>query len=365
MAVPFTIDYVELYVPMAKPLAYWHVEALGFTVEAYKGMETGHPGIASYLLGSGNIRLVLTSAYPTLLRQKEDEILHFIHNYYAGVKRIVLRTQNVQQVFAEALVKGAIPVRFPVKQEDENGMIEQAAIRLYDHAEIVFLDREHYNGVFLPGYTSPTPVQKDAGPLFTDIDHIASELRMNEISFWTNYLQSAIGTRLIQQITRSADNKTGLLLNINQLPGKTLTMVMAEPESAEARSKVQQNIDNYGPGIHHLAFDTDDILSTVKALKEHHVELVNFPPSYYELLRADPGLSGFDINELEKNGILLDKEGDSYLLQKFIKPFGDRPFFIYEIVQRINGYNGFALKNINVLKKAEEMELMRMATELN
>jgi 4-hydroxyphenylpyruvate dioxygenase len=65
-----------------------------------------------------------------------------------------------------------------------------------------------------------------------------------------------------------------------------------------------------------------------------------------------------DIDNLEKYGILIDKEGDTYLLQKFIKPISERPFFLYEIVQRVNGYNGFALKNINVLKKAEEMQIM-------
>ena len=58
------IDYIEQYLPMAKPVAYWHAQALGFTIEAYKGVENGHPGISSYLLSSNDIRIVLTSAYP-------------------------------------------------------------------------------------------------------------------------------------------------------------------------------------------------------------------------------------------------------------------------------------------------------------
>ncbi|HYD22491.1 MAG TPA: 4-hydroxyphenylpyruvate dioxygenase, partial [Flavipsychrobacter sp.] len=81
---------------------------------------------------------------------------------------------------------------------------------------------------------------------------------------------------------------------------------------------------------------------------------------YYDLLRSNDDMKDLDIDALQECGILVDKEDDTYLLQKFIKPISDRPFFIYEIVQRTNGYNGFALKNINVLKKAEEMEVMKL-----
>lgn len=355
----YSIEYVEQYVPMAKPLAYWHVQALGFRVDAFKGIENGYPGIASYLLSSGDIRIVLTSAYPTHKSRHGNEILDFIREGYAGVKRIALRTPSVKDSFDNALSKGAIPIKFPTVHSDENGQVEEASIRLYDNNEIVFMDRSRYSGVFLPGYRKSGGGDEAGAPLFDRIDHIASELRMNQIAYWTDYLEGAIGTRLVQQIADTPDNKTGMLLNINQTVDKGLTLVMAEPSGVSGKSKVQENIDNYGPGIHHLAFSTSDIIATVRELKAQKVELVSFPGSYYELLRADEELRHFDIDELEANGILLDKEDDSCLLQKFVKPYGDRPFFIYEIVQRVNGYSGFALKNINVLKKAEEIELMK------
>src|SRR5688572_8887197 len=162
----FTPDHIELYVPMAKPLAYWHVQALGFSIVAYKGIENGHPGISSYVLQSNNIRLVLTSAYPSFGMKREDEILSFIHTHYSGVKRLVLTTTDVSATFAQALSHGAIPVRFPRRQSDDNGYIEEAAIRLYDHSEIVFLDRENYSGVFKPGYGEPETTLVNAEPLF-------------------------------------------------------------------------------------------------------------------------------------------------------------------------------------------------------
>ncbi len=148
-------------------------------------------------------------------------------------------------------------------------------------------------------------------------------------------------------------------MNINQSKDKKLTLVMAGLESYLNTSKVQQNIDNFGPGIHHIAFATNDLVTAIDELEARGVEFVKFPAAYYDLLRTNEDFKDFDIDKIQRSGILADKEGDTYLFQKFIKPISDRPFFLYELVQRVNGYNGFALKNINVLKKAEELEIMK------
>jgi 4-hydroxyphenylpyruvate dioxygenase len=149
-----------------------------------------------------------------------------------------------------------------------------------------------------------------------------------------------------------------MILNINQSFDKNLTLVISEASEYSQASRVQRNINTYGPGIHHLAFATRDLVETTRTLVDRGIDFVTFPSSYYELLRDDPEFQGLDIAMLEANNILVDKEGDTYLLQKFIKPLSDRPFFIYEIVQRVNGYQGFALRNINVLKRAEELQIM-------
>jgi 4-hydroxyphenylpyruvate dioxygenase len=357
----YHIDYIEIYTPMAKALAYWHAHALGFTVTAYANFETGRPDISSYVLGSGGIQLVLSATYPTATLTPNLEVASFIANNYCGVKRIALQTNEVDEVFAASVAKGAIPVKFPAITEDNQGYVKEAAIRLYDHSEITFTDRTHYSGAFKPGYKAfaKNSFVKAASPLLSAVDHIASEVRINEVDHWTRYLTATIGTELVQSIQRGGENKTGMIMNINQSFDGKLTLVIAEPETYLQASKVQQNIDKFGPGIHHLAFSTDNLPETVEILREKGVEFVGFPPSYYELLRKNKDFQDIDIDSLERNGILIDKEGDSYLLQKFIKPISDRPFFLYELVQRHNGYTGFALKNINTLKKAEELDIMK------
>jgi 4-hydroxyphenylpyruvate dioxygenase len=55
--------------------------------------------------------------------------------------------------------------------------------------------------------------------------------------------------------------------------------------------------------------------------------------------------------------ILCDVVDGAYLLQVFTTPIGDRSTFFYEIVQRVNNYDGFGLDNIEALFKAMALEL--------
>lgn len=356
-----TIDYVEMYVPVAKPLVYWHTKALGFTALAYAGAETGKPGFASYLLSSGQVRIVLTSAYPLHNDNGNREVSSFVNQYSCGIKRVAFAVDDVKQTFSESIANGGMPVKFPTVEEDDFGFVEEAAIKLYDQCEVVFIDRSHYKGIFKPGYRRHLSDANGQDQFFTAIDHIASELHINETDYWTDYLSRALGSRLLQKIDRGEDNQTGMILNISQLPDMTMTWVMTEPESHQRTSRVQQSLEKFGAGIHHLAFSTDDILSTIKTLRSRDVELVSFPSTYYDMLRKNDDFKNTDIDALQAEGILIDKEGDSFLLQKFVKPMSDRPYFFYEIVQRVNGYNGFAVNNIVALRKAEEVQITQVA----
>lgn len=353
----YNIDYIEIYTPMAKSLAYWHTEALGFTVCSFKNSETGVLGLSSYVLRSGEVTLVITSTYPSF-QSANNEVSSFIATNYCGVKRIALNVPSVTDAFDLAINNGAFPIKFPSTTSDEDGSIHDAAIKLYDNSEITFINRDEYFGNFKPGYRATKNDHKTE--YFNSIDHIASEVRINEMSFWTNYLENCIGTSLVQKILKGIDNKTGMMLNINQTLDKKLTFVIAEPSNYKGNSKVQQNIDAFGPGIHHIAFRTNDLITTTQAMLSKNVEFINFPASYYDLLRSNPEFKNIDIDALQRLNILCDKEDETLLFQKFIKPISDRPFFLYEIVERVNGYSGFALKNINVLKKAEEIEIMKV-----
>ena len=80
----------------------------------------------SYYLEKNNIRIVLTSA----IKPSTYDISSFVEKHGDGVKRWSVRVKDVKKSFETSLKNGGIPVRYPKKIEDENGYVEEAAIKL-------------------------------------------------------------------------------------------------------------------------------------------------------------------------------------------------------------------------------------------
>ena len=133
-----------------------------------------------------------------------------------------------------------------------------------------------------------------------------------------------------------------------------------EPYPGLRKSQIQEFIEEYrGSGIQHVALRTNDILSTIRAMRENGVDFLRVPPTYYEELRAKRPKIHVSLDDLEKLGILCDTEdmaGKGYLLQLFTKPIGDRPTFFFEIIQRCEGSEGFGHGNFQALFEAIERE---------
>lgn len=349
--------YIEYYVGMAKMVAYWHVKALGFELKGYCGPETGNKRIVSYILGKGDVTLVITSAaQPTCF-----DILSFVDRHGNGVSRVAFAVDDVKEAWKVAMDANAIPIKSPQKLEDEHGYVEQASVKLFDRKEIVFFDNTNYNGVFKPGYEpwSIEGFEPDFENGFEFIDHIAYGLHVNETDFWCNYFQRMFGGDIVQELKPGdvITEYSGLLLRLLASPNRKIYSVFVEPENKSRPSQVQEYLEAYyGSGIQHMAFATSDIFGSVDAMRKGGVDFVQYPPAYYEMLAEESGLSKEMVDKLQRYNVLCDHQGDSFLFQTFTKPFGDRPTFFYEIIQRTNGYQGFALGNITQLFRAVERE---------
>ncbi len=131
-----------------------------------------------------------------------------------------------------------------------------------------------------------------------------------------------------------------------------------EPAVAKKKSQIDEYLEFYqGPGAQHLALATNDILRTVDCLRAEGVEFLDTPDSYYDDagLRERIGEVRVPIEELQKRGILVDRDEDGYLLQIFTKPLGDRPTVFFEIIER-HGSLGFGKGNFKALFQAIERE---------
>ena len=96
-------------------------------------------------------------------------------------------------------------------------------------------------------------------------------------------------------------------------------------------------------------------------MRTNGVEFLDIPDTYYETLLDRVGSISEDIKELQKHGILVDRDDEGYLLQIFTKPVEDRPTLFFEIIQR-KGAQSFGKGNFKALFEAIEAEQARRGT---
>jgi 4-hydroxyphenylpyruvate dioxygenase len=107
--------------------------------------------------------------------------------------------------------------------------------------------------------------------------------------------------------------------------------------------------------VQHIALATNDILHTVGKLSEQGVEFLHVPHAYYTELQGRVGKIDEPVDELEKLGILVDRDDEGYMLQIFTRPVEDRPTLFFEIIQR-KGSRSFGKGNFKALFEAIERE---------
>ena len=140
-------DYVEFYVGNARQASYFYRMAMGFSLIAYAGPETGQRDRASYVLQQGKIRFVLT----TPLRP-DNEIAEHIRLHGDGVRDIALWVDDAKQAWRETTRRGARSVQEPFELSDKHGSTRMASIAIYGDTIHTFVERKNYHGPFLPGY---------------------------------------------------------------------------------------------------------------------------------------------------------------------------------------------------------------------
>jgi len=98
---------------------------------------------------------------------------------------------------------------------------------------------------------------------------------------------------------------------------------------------------------------TPNIISTVGELRERHLEFLDVPKTYYELIPSRPFKVTEDIEVLEKLRLLADGDEKGYLLQIFSQTCIGPLFFEY--IQRKNHW-GFGEGNFQALFDAIERD---------
>ena len=132
-----------------------------------------------------------------------------------------------------------------------------------------------------------------------------------------------------------------------------------EPAEGKRKSQIDEYLEFYGgAGAQHIAVATRDIVGTVAKLRERGVEFLMTPEAYYDEVPTRVGEIEEDLEDLRREGILVDRDDEGYLLQIFTKPIGDRPTMFFEVIER-HGARGFGEGNFKALFEAIEREQER------
>jgi 4-hydroxyphenylpyruvate dioxygenase len=346
-------DFIEFYVGNARQASHYYRSAFGYRLTGYAGPETGVRDRASYLLEQGRIRLVLTSSLGP-----EGPIADHVHRHGDGVKDIALWVDDARAAFETAVSRGAISIQAPRVLSDEQGQIIHAIIGTYGDTVHSLVERRNYKGRFLPGYQEVEGGYAPAPIGLKYVDHCVGNVELGQMNRWCQYYESVMGFRNLVSFDDEdiSTEYSSLMSKVVANGNDRIKFPINEPASGKKKSQIDEYLEFYrGPGVQHLALATDDIVATVRALKQRGVDFLRVPTTYYDTLLDRVGHIDEDLEPLRELGILVDRDDEGYLLQIFSKPVQDRPTVFYEIIQR-KGARSFGKGNFKALFEAIERE---------
>jgi 4-hydroxyphenylpyruvate dioxygenase len=349
----FGIDYVELYVSNALQAAHFYRTTLGLTPVAFAGLQTGVRDRASFVLQRRNVRFVLTAPLTP-----GHPIGEHVARHGDGVKDIALRVRDAAAAYEAALRNGATGVLEPTVAEDAHGRVVRATIAAYGDTVHSFVERDGYEGAFMPGFRAieERPPVPETG--IAAIDHIVGNVAEGAMEEWVGYYRDVLGFRQLIHFDDQdiSTEYSALMSKVMQNGTGKIKFPINEPAEGRKKSQIEEFLEYYGgPGAQHIALATGDICATVDALRAAGIPFISVPPSYYDDLESRVGAIDESRQALQERGILVDRDDEGYLLQIFSQPMQDRPTLFIEIIQR-KGSRGFGKGNFKALFEAIERE---------
>jgi 4-hydroxyphenylpyruvate dioxygenase len=180
-----------------------------------------------------------------------------------------------------------------------------------------------------------------AGVGLTRIDHVALGLGVDELDTWVLFCRAVLGLEtgdsleladpfgLIRSCgVASANRDVRFVLNVSQSP----------------KTRTAQTVSSAGgASVHHIALSTDDVFSTVAAMRENGVPFVPISANYYDDLLTRHDLDIKLVDRIRQLGILFDRTSEGDYFHIYTESFADR--FFFEIVERKGAYDAYGALN--------------------
>jgi 4-hydroxyphenylpyruvate dioxygenase len=332
-------EFVEYTGPDPQALAALF-ERMGFAATAC------HRSKKVTLYNQGDINFILNA-------EPESFAQAFARLHGPSVCAIAFRVADAGKAYERAISLGAKPVDGKIGPMELNipaiEGIGGSLIYLVDR----YGDRTIYDVDFVPlnGAKQPTSVG------LTKIDHLTHNVHRGRMAQWAEFYERLFNFREIRYFDIEG-KLTGLRSKAMISPDSKIRIPINE--SADDKSQIAEYLEAYhGEGIQHIALGTDDIYTTVEALRRHDISFMSVPDTYYEAVNQRVPGHDEDFDRLCRNRILIDgapSEGQGLLLQIFTQTVIGPIFF--EIIQR-RGNEGFGEGNFRALFESIELDQIR------
>ena len=352
-------DRIYFYVENARASRDWFVSRLGF--RSIAGFANSHT--RTEIIGSGNVCFVLSSPLTAA-----SPVASWLKFHPPGIADVGFRVKNIELAVARAAVEGAkiIEPLYYYKNQQAGGGFKQAKIAGWGDLTHTLVEGIGGNSLL---QNSP------ALSLFAKIDHVVLNVEAGDLERAVNWYQKILGFQSQQNFDIQTD-KSALRSRVLVYSEGGVQLPINEP--ASANSQIQEFLEaNRGPGIQHMALQTDNIVGAVAQLRSRGLPFLPVPETYYSqlLLKWQKKLPE-DWQEIAASQVLADwseASGEAMLLQIFTQPIFAEPTFFFEIIERrvglVNGKQvqagGFGAGNFRALFEAIEREQIKRGNLTN
>lgn len=178
--------HIEFYTGEASAVYTRFMLSLGMNLIAKSDLSSGNSLYASYLLESGDVKMLFTTPYPITNGTYTDHSInpsfstdvanHFIVKHGLGVRAIAIEVDDVSNAFNAMLSNGGRAVLPPTRVDDKEkrGYADVAEIALYGDAVIRLINTDNFHGTFFPNYNEEKGKYRDYG--IRRFDHIVGNV---------------------------------------------------------------------------------------------------------------------------------------------------------------------------------------------
>src|SRR6516164_9587735 len=137
---------------------------------------------------------------------------------------------------------------------------------------------------------------------------------------WVEFYRNVMGFKMFKHFDdRDISTEYSALMSKVMANGnERVKFPINAPAEGKRKSQIEEYLEFYhGPGVQHIALATNNIIDTVTTLHQNGVDFLRVPSTYYEDLEKRVGKIYDPVGELQKLGILVDRDDEGYMLQIF------------------------------------------------